>query len=174
MVGFIVGNQGAFTGGAGCARGKVGTKIERKKAAGYAGDVTPEEAWRVLSENSGSQLVDVRSVAEWTFVGVPNLSELGKTTHCVEWQRFPGMAHVADFAAKLTTKLSGAGVEVDTPVFFLCRSGVRSAATARALTALGYSAAFNIAGGFEGDVDGQRHRAGVSGWKFEGLPWVQT
>jgi rhodanese-related sulfurtransferase len=57
---------------------------------------------------------------------------------------------------------------------FLCRSGVRSRAAAIAMTRAGFSRAYNIAGGFEGDLDGERHRGAANGWKAAGLPWKQT
>jgi rhodanese-related sulfurtransferase len=58
-------------------------------------------------------------------------------------------------------------------VLFLCRSGARSRAAAVALTGLGFAKAFNVAGGFEGDPDGERHRGNINGWKAAGLPWRQ-
>lgn len=149
------------------------TGVQCQPADGYGGDVTPKEAWRVLSADPTAQLVDVRSAAEWVFVGVPDLSSLNKSVLFVEWQRFPGMARVAEFENLTSENLRAAGAVAATPVFFLCRSGVRSMATARALTALGQSAAFNVLSGFEGDHDEHKHRGGVSGWKFDGLPWVQ-
>lgn len=148
--------------------------VAGRAAEGHAGDVNPTEVWRVLAQDTGAQLVDVRSAAEWTFVGVPDLSTLGKSVHLVEWQRFPGMELVADFADQLKIKLDGVEAEPDTLVFFLCRSGVRSASAARVFTSLGYSAAYNIAGGFEGDLDRGKHRGQECGWKQEGLPWHQS
>ena len=59
------------------------------------------------------------------------------------------------------------------PVMLLCRSGARSRAAAIALTEAGFAQAFNIAGGFEGDADGEGHRGNRNGWKAENLPWRQ-
>ena len=64
-------------------------------------------------------------------------------------------------------------IDRDAPLLFLCRSGVRSKAAAIAMTQQGFTACYNIANGFEGDSDPTRHRGTVSGWKVEGLPWVQ-
>ena len=44
----------------------------------YAGDITPEQAWTILRENPDAVLVDVRTDAEWRFVGVPDLSSLDR------------------------------------------------------------------------------------------------
>lgn len=135
----------------------------------YAGDLTVRESWEVLARDPNSVLVDVRSQAEWSFVGVPDLSSLGKKVALVSWQTFPGMKSNPDFAAQL----SAAGVSPDKTVLFLCRSGARSKSAAMAMTAAGYARCHNVAGGFEGPHDGQRHRGVVDGWKAAGLPWVQ-
>lgn len=139
--------------------------------AGYAGDVSVTEAWRLLQSEPSAQLVDVRTAAEWAFVGLPDLSSLERRVHCVEWTRFPGGAPNPAFAAETTAAL---GSDKSIAVVFLCRSGVRSRAAAIAMTSAGYTRAFNIAGGFEGDLDGERHRGKTNGWKAAGLPWAQT
>jgi len=137
----------------------------------YAGDLATGEAWELLSQTPAAQLIDVRTVAEWAFVGLPDLSGLGRTVHTVEWQTFPSMAPNPGFLAEVQAVL---GADKDIPVLFLCRSGARSRAAAIALTAAGYTNAFNIAGGFEGDLDPRRHRGKTNGWKAAGLPWGQT
>ena len=55
----------------------------------YAGDVTAQEAFAVLGEDEEAVLVDVRTRAEWSYVGLPDLSVLGRRVLCVEWQRLP-------------------------------------------------------------------------------------
>jgi rhodanese-related sulfurtransferase len=136
---------------------------------GYAGDVEPREAWRILSEDPEAVLVDVRTDAEWSYVGLPDLSALGKRAVLVAWQNFPSMERNAGFSAELAAK----GVPKTAPILFLCRSGARSRAAAQALTGEGYARCYNVAGGFEGDLDAERHRGRVNGWKAQGLPWAQ-
>ncbi|MBZ0215274.1 MAG: hypothetical protein K8F25_01870, partial [Fimbriimonadaceae bacterium] len=58
---------------------------------GYAGDVSPCEAWQQLSSDPASFLVDVRTRAEWAFVGIHDLAEIGKAPILLEWQVFPNM-----------------------------------------------------------------------------------
>ena len=70
-------------------------------AEDYAGDLTPEEAWGLLEQDHAAQLVDVRSLAEWRHVGLPDLQSLGKQVHCVSWQLFPAMNPNPDFAGEL-------------------------------------------------------------------------
>ncbi len=134
----------------------------------YAGDKSVEETWRALREDSSAVLVDVRTRAEWNFVGVPDLRETGKELVTVEWQGFPDSTRNADFVAEVQQQ-----VRPDQKVFLLCRSGARSRAAAIALTAAGFAACFNVAGGFEGDLDAQKHRGASGGWKAAGLPWIQ-
>ncbi|MBX3445710.1 MAG: rhodanese-like domain-containing protein [Parvibaculaceae bacterium] len=138
----------------------------------YAGDVTPAEAWRVLSENPDAVLVDVRTRAEWSFVGLPDLGAAGKEPVLMEWQQFPTMALNPGFAADLASALGNA--RKDAPVLFLCRSGARSRSAAIAMTGVGFGRCFNIVGGFEGDLDGTKHRGTQNGWKAAGLPWMQS
>ena len=141
---------------------------------GYAGDITATEAWALLQSDPKAQLVDVRTAAEWTFVGVPDLSQAGRGAILVEWQIFPDMRRNAEFDSAVCERLRAAGAIEATPIAFLCRSGGRSQSAARALTARGFSKCFNVAGGFEGDLDARRHRGVVSGWKASGLPWIQS
>lgn len=135
----------------------------------YAGDVTPETAWAGLAEHADSRLIDVRTQPEWSFVGVPDLSTLGKKTLLASWQAYPAMAVDADFAAKVKAQLGSA----KGPLYLICRSGARSRAAAIALTEAGLGPCFNVAGGFEGDKDAASHRGKTGGWKVAGLPWAQ-
>ena len=134
----------------------------------YAGDVTPQEAYAALGEDGEVVLVDVRTRAEWSYVGLPDLSPLGRTVVCVEWQRFPD----GEVNERFVDELRSADLPEGAPLYFLCRSGVRSVAAARAATAAGLAPAYNILHGFEGPHDEHGHRA-VAGWKNEGLPWRQ-
>jgi rhodanese-related sulfurtransferase len=137
----------------------------------YAGDLSAEEAWTLLKSDPRARLVDVRTQAEWNFVGLPDLGDLGRDVALVEWQMFPTMQVNPDFVAATE---AAAGADKTAPVLFLCRSGARSRSAAIALTRAGYAKAYNVAGGFEGDLDGERHRGQRNGWKAAGLPWKQT
>lgn len=138
--------------------------------AGYAGDVQPRDAWEALASRAEAVLVDVRSTAEWTFVGLPDLRELQKQPVLVPWQNFPGMAPNADFLQTLQAQVPDRAA----PLYFLCRSGGRSRAAAIAATAAGYADCYNIATGFEGNLDEAAHRGTRDGWKALGLPWAQS
>lgn len=134
----------------------------------YAGDITPEEAWTLLSDAPDAVLVDCRTDAEWRFVGVPDLSPLQRDVVFIEWNRSDG-THNESFVEDLKS----AGITGERPVVFLCRSGNRSIGAAEAATAAGIGPSYNVLDGFEGDLDANRHR-GATGWKAVGLPWRQS
>lgn len=136
-------------------------------------DVPVEEAWAHLSQDESAVLIDVRTRAEWTFVGLPDLSGIGKRVLTVEWQTYPESDVNAGFAERLTQALDAAGATKDTELLFICRSGARSRMAAEAMTRAGYRQCKNVADGFEGPLDADRHRGQVAGWKAAGLAWVQ-
>jgi len=129
-------------------------------AEGYAGDVSPAFAWRWWQLGK-VVLVDIRSNAEREWVGfVPDAA-------VVAWKQWPGMTINPDFDAQIRA------VAGDKPVVMLCRSGIRSIASAKRATELGLTA-YNILEGFEGDPDVAAHRSSRGGWRYRGLPWRQN
>jgi rhodanese-related sulfurtransferase len=132
----------------------------------YAGDVTAQAAYAGLDADRTAVIVDCRTQAEWMFVGTPAVDRV----LFVEWQRFPDGRRNDAFLQQLAE----AGVDPTAPVFFLCRSGQRSRHAAIEATAAGYRSAYNVSGGFEGDLDAAGRRGTNDGWKAAGLPWRQT
>ncbi|WP_353953486.1 rhodanese-like domain-containing protein [Knoellia sp. S7-12] len=133
----------------------------------YAGDVTPSEAFAAVTESEDAVLVDVRTRAEWAYVGVPQVDS-HRAPVLVEWQHYPDGALNDSFV----DELKAAGIVEGTPIYFLCRSGARSISAAEAATAAGLGPAYNVVEGFEGPHDADGHRT-VAGWKVAGLPWKQ-
>ncbi|WP_108882824.1 rhodanese-like domain-containing protein [Anderseniella sp. Alg231-50] len=131
----------------------------------YKGDVNPQEAFEQLSSNNNAVMIDVRTRAEWAFVGVPAVERMAT----ISWQQFPSMQVNEEFVA--TVKEAGIGKDAD--IYLICRSGSRSAAAASLLTEAGFATCYNVAEGFEGDLDESRHRGKTNGWKARGLPWIQ-
>jgi rhodanese-related sulfurtransferase len=128
----------------------------------YEGALLPAEAFALLQQAPGAKLVDVRSRAEWDWVGrIPGAIE-------IEWQTYPGMRTNPDFLSYLESQ-----VDTEALVMFLCRSGGRSHQAAATATQSGYPDCYNILEGFEGDKDATGHRGAKGGWKAAGLPWVQ-
>ena len=132
-------------------------------------NVPPARVWEALCTDPLAQLVDVRTDAEWNFVGVPDLAAAGKQAVLIQWQVYPTMQPNAAF----NDQLKEAGFTPDQHIYFICRSGQRSLAAAQAAQAAGFPHAYNVAEGFEGGVDAQGHRGVAAGWKAKGLPWRQ-
>ena len=129
----------------------------------YAGALLPSEARALIEQIPGARLVDVRTQAEWEYVGrIPD-------SVLVEWNSYPSGQRNPEFLEELQAKVA----KTEAPVMFLCRSGARSHQAAIAATRAGYPNSYNILEGFEGDKDARGHRNTVGGWRVAGLPWVQ-
>jgi len=127
----------------------------------YAGAVTPQEAYALISQASEAVLVDVRSRAELELVGrVPQATP-------IEWAFYPGMVANTEFAAQLQAQ-----VDKSRRVIFMCRTGGRSHNAALLAQQLGYSHAYNMVEGFEGEANQLKQRTLINGWKHAGLPWT--
>jgi rhodanese-related sulfurtransferase len=137
---------------------------ERGRTAGipYAGQVTPREAWR-LHLSGAARLVDVRTRAEWEYVG--HVEEVP----LLEWRAHGAAAPDPAFVDKLAARFGR-----DAPLMLLCRSGVRSHHAATAAALAGFTRVYNVLEGFEGDQDEDGRRGTVGGWRHAGLPWTQT
>ncbi|MGI4950722.1 MAG: rhodanese-like domain-containing protein [Janthinobacterium lividum] len=132
-------------------------------------NVAPKQVWAALQSDPMARLVDVRTPAEWAYVGLPDLQASGQDPVLIPWQLFPTMQVNGEF----TDHLKQAGLTPENKIYFLCRSGVRSLAAANAAKAAGFPHAFNITDGFEGPGNEDGHRGEVAGWKADGLPWNQ-
>ena len=135
--------------------------------------VSSKDTWTRLTANRSALLVDVRTRAEWAFVGVPDISSLGRQPVFAEWQSFPDNRVDPAFPDRLTAALVEAGAGVDTDLYFICRSGGRSQLAAETMASAGYGRCHNVSDGFEGPLDADRHRGRLAGWKSAGLPWMQ-
>jgi rhodanese-related sulfurtransferase len=127
----------------------------------FAGTVTPEQAW-ALFQDQKALLIDVRTTEERKFVGhVPG------TLH-VAWATGTALTRNPRFVRELEAKAKKTDL-----ILLLCRSGKRSALAAEVATKAGFTHAFNVAEGFEGEINEKQQRGNVGGWRFHGLPWVQ-
>jgi rhodanese-related sulfurtransferase len=140
---------------------------KRREAANlpYAGAVTPQEAYALLSANPNVKLIDVRTNAERDWVGRVAVPEVQHAA--VQWNLYPGGTPNPEFVAQLAQVASK-----DNVLLFLCRSGVRSRHAAKRATEEGYQRSFDILEGFEGDKDAEGHRKTLAGWCKAGLPWI--
>ena len=127
----------------------------------YSGALTPQEAYELWQLAPGAQIVDVRTRAEWVWVGrVPGAIE-------IEWQNWPEAQPNPHFLAQLRQQ-----VDIESLVLFVCRSGIRSHHAAIAATEAGWSGCYNVLEGFESDKDANGQRGKIAGWRHAGLPWT--
>lgn len=127
-------------------------------------NLTPPKAWELLQTNTSAVLVDVRTKIEHSFVGHPP-----KAIH-IPWKEAPDMQLNPNFV----DDVKKAAPDLGAPVLLLCRSGQRSLDAARVLENAGYQTLVNIVDGFEGPLDENKHRGNIGGWRFHGLPWLQS
>ena len=127
-------------------------------------NLSPQQAWDLLQENSKAVLIDVRTKIEHAFIGHP----LG-AIH-IAWKEAPDWQINPEFVAEVIQAVPDRA----SPILLLCRSGQRSLEAAKALENAGYQQLVNIENGFEGALDSNNHRGNLSGWRFCGLPWQQS
>lgn len=126
----------------------------------YAGALTPKEAYKVWQLAPGAKLVDIRTQAEWDWVGrIPGAIE-------IEWHSYPGNRPNPHFVAQLKKQ-----VDRESLVLLICRSGVRSHHAATLLTSEARYECYNVLEGFEGDKDAAGQRGKIGGWRHADLPW---
>ena len=126
----------------------------------YAGSLTPAEAGTLLKLAPGAKIVDVRTRAEWDWVGrIPGAVE-------IEWISYPGNQQNTDFLAHLKRQ-----VDPESLVMFICRSGARSHKATCLANEAGYAECYNVLEGFEGDLDANGQRGNVNGWRHAGQVW---
>lgn len=135
----------------------------QKMGLSYGGALLPTEAHQLWREAPGATIVDVRTRAEWDYVGrIPGAVE-------IELLSYPGNRPNPEFLAALEQH-----VGKDAPVMFICRSGGRSHNAALLAMQAGYLQSYNVLEGFEGDKDEHGHRNTKGGWRKAGLPWLQS
>jgi len=129
----------------------------------YEGALLPDEAYEIMQSAPGAKLVDVRTRAEFDWVGrIPDAVE-------IEWAIYPGMKSNTHFIAQLEQR-----VDKEALVMFICRSGIRSHSAAITATQAGYTDCYNVLEGFEGDKNAEGRRNVLNGWRACGLPWEQS
>lgn len=133
-------------------------------------EISPGDAWETLALSPSAKLIDVRTDAEWRYVGEPDLKPLGLELVKISWHLSPDLRPNPTFL----DELRAAAAQRHDVLLFLCRSGGRSLAAAKAANDAGFSKSFSVAGGFEGDIDELGHRSNKAGWKYQRLPWRQT
>lgn len=133
--------------------------------------LTAKDAHDLLKKDPRAVLVDIRSTMEFLFVGHPT-----GAMH-VAWIDEPEWTINPHFVTDVRKILLGGATSHDdisgAPVILICRSGKRSIDAGKALLKADFSEVFYVDEGFEGELDENRHRGTVGGWRYRGLPWEQ-
>jgi rhodanese-related sulfurtransferase len=133
------------------------------------GEISALQSWRILQENKDAILIDVRTLEECIFVGTPWLEGINRKFVHIPWRLSPNMDFNSHFPEELIKH-----ADQKATLLFICRSGGRSREAAKAAKELGYQTCYNIADGFEGNLDSDYHRGNLNGWKAANLPWRQS
>ena len=132
--------------------------------------ITASAAWRWLQSDSTIRLIDIRSTPEFLFVGHPVGAVHVPYIDEPDWEPNPCFTtQVRD----LLPVVADQKVKREGFIFLICRSGERSKAAGQVLIEAGVDNVFSIIDGFEGPLNEQDHRSGISGWRYDGLPWAQ-
>jgi rhodanese-related sulfurtransferase len=139
--------------------------------------VTAKEAYeKWKAEPDKIKIIDVRTPEEYFWVGHPTMAWIIPFAAVVyEWdsvkKQFPPKL-LPDFVSRVSEV-----AKPDDTLILMCRAGDRSAMAVNLLAKAGFTQAYTITDGMEGDVVKDPHSVFmgqrlVSGWKNSGLPWT--
>ena len=136
--------------------------------------VTPSQAYELVTENPNAYIIDVRTAAEWQYVGHPGQNRVGdgaalegKIVHLPWLIELKGTMLVNPSFLSDIDELFQRQPQV--LLIVMCRSGNRSVPAAALLEQVGYQVV-EMPAGFEGRTDKYGYRT-VNGWKLEGWPY---
>ena len=135
----------------------------------YKRNLLPKMAVERLQNNPQALFVDVRSKAEFKYVGYPENSILIPWIDDPDWEPNP-----EEFSDLVMQELDGRENLLNTEIILICRSGFRSNEALKCLENKGFTQVSHVASGFEGDLDENDHRGNLNGWRHDGMPWSQS
>ena len=143
--------------------------FDDREEMSYKRNLLPKMAVERLQSNSQALFVDVRSKAEFKYVGFPENSILIPWIDDPDWEPNPEA-----FSEAVMQELDGRENLSDTEIILICRSGFRSNEALKCLENKGFTQVSHVASGFEGDLDENDHRGNLNGWRHDGMPWSQS
>ena len=135
----------------------------------YKRNLLPKMSVERLQNNPQALFVDVRSKAEYKYVGYPENSILIPWIDDPDWEPNPEV-----FSDLVMQELDGRENLLNTEIILICRSGFRSNEALKCLENKGFTQVSHVASGFEGDLDENDHRGNLNGWRHDGMPWSQS
>jgi rhodanese-related sulfurtransferase len=160
------------------------SKLSKKKQTSLGLYMTAEQAYLYTSDNMDKTLfVDTRTPGELNYLGVATVMDahvplvfmdtVGWDDKKHRYLRADNKNFVADIEARLKQK----GLTKDDTVILMCRSGKRSSKAVNMLADAGFTRAYSVVDGYEGDKAKQGENKGkrtVNGWKNSGMPWTYS
>jgi rhodanese-related sulfurtransferase len=157
-------------------------------------DIEPEDANDMLAYNPNTYILDVRTPAEWSWVGHPGKDKCGNGDFLeqptrrvinipwVVWEYVPQNEEYGEAPNKFFDEEVVRQFSPGDTIIIMCRSGGKSVSAANELEApthpackrleeLGFYDVYNMLEGFEGGKDEYGYRTLEAGWKNKGLPY---
>jgi rhodanese-related sulfurtransferase len=176
----ISGNAFADTGAAAGDWSKLGAKKQTKlglyMTAGQAYD-------HIMNNMDKTLFIDTRTPSELNYLGAATVMDAHVPLVFMDTRGWDDKKHRylraknKNFVADVEARLKKKGLTKDDTVILMCRSGKRSATAVNMLADAGFTHAYSVVDGYEGD----KSRAGkdkgkrtVNGWRNAGLPWTYS
>jgi len=139
-------------------------------------NINTTEAFKILCQDKNTFLIDVRTPEEFHWVGTVSDSLFCNQQILLTWQGIANLNTASNFSTALQNIIENniPNSQTTAKLYFLCRSGGRSALAATHMHNLGWQHCFNIIYGFEGDLNQEQQRGKKNGWKADNLPWRQS
>lgn len=155
------------------------SKVPVKKRTSLGLYLTPKEAYHMVESNKkGTLFIDVRTRAEVDFLGMPTVADANIPYMVMDsmygWNAKKGTFKLVPNSAFLSLvgdRVKAKGLNKNSTIIVMCRSGDRSAAAANLLAKDGYTKVYSIYTGYEGNMS-KNGRRSVDGWRNSGLPWT--
>lgn len=144
--------------------------------------VDAKETYEMMKKDPKVILVDVRTPAEWQFVGYTKMAQIMVPSVFFKYDAIddkkPRYRDIMNpnFISEFEEAAAKIGADEDTTYVIMCRSGAtRAQPAAKALWQYGYKNVYIMTDGFEGgklkDGDRKGYRL-KAGWKYNGYPWT--
>ena len=145
--------------------------------------LTSAEAYEVASKEK-VLFLDVRTRAEVNFLGIPTVADANipymEMDSMYSWDEKKGVFKLepnSGFMTEVQQRIKQKGMDTNSKIIVMCRSGDRSAKAADLLAKSCYKNVYSVVDGYEGDVakegDHKGQRA-VNGWRNANLPWTYS
>ncbi len=160
------------------------SKLPKRKQTTLGLYMTSPQAYDYTMKHMDKTLfVDIRTPSELNYLGATTVMDklvpwvfmdtTGWNAKKHRYKRKTNKTFVADMNAALKKK----GLTKDNTVILICRSGDRSAAAVNLLAKNGYTRAYTVVHGYEGDkakTGKDKGKRVVNGWKNSGMPWTYS